>query len=144
MKKVGCHNYKSEKNKQAPWKIWVHFTGYLSNHFSGCRLNGRETSWLTDDGKCKTPLRYASNSVCSGMTILNFKKSLISPDSHRSQELKIHIMAQDASVYYSVVMMMIPNQIGVVPRRTMYMISKECLMGPKSLLSCIYICKLIS
>ena len=24
-----------------PIKIWVYFTGYPSNHFSGCRLNGR-------------------------------------------------------------------------------------------------------
>ena len=57
------------------------------------------------------------------------------PTAQSSQELKIHIrnVAQDASVYYSVWMMMIPNQIGVVPRRTMYMISKECLMGPKNI-----------
>ena len=24
-----------------PIKMWVDFTGYPSNHFSGCRLNGR-------------------------------------------------------------------------------------------------------
>ena len=31
--------------KNEPIKIWVDFTGYPSNHFSGCRLNGRMTSW---------------------------------------------------------------------------------------------------
>jgi hypothetical protein len=49
--KVGCHTYKSKKkSEEHPEKIYVHFTGYIlqgnftgypSNHFSGCRLNGR-------------------------------------------------------------------------------------------------------
>ena len=30
-----------------PIKIWVDFTGYLSNHFWGCRLNGQLCSKLT-------------------------------------------------------------------------------------------------
>ena len=55
MKKVGCHTYKSEKKsgehpeknlgrcypkKSKVIKIWVDFTGYPSNQFSGCKLNG--------------------------------------------------------------------------------------------------------
>ena len=53
------------------------------------------------------------------------------PTAHNSQELKIHIrnVAQDASVYYSVWMMMIPNQIGVVPRRTMYVYDKQGVLN---------------
>ena len=51
LKKVVCHTYKSEKNHASTLKksgyilqgifYRVYFTGYPSNHFSGCRLNGR-------------------------------------------------------------------------------------------------------
>ena len=51
LKKAGFHTCKSEKKSSEypikirawrhPIKIWVDFTGYPSNHFSGCRLNGR-------------------------------------------------------------------------------------------------------
>ena len=30
-----------KKSGEHPEKIWVDFTGYPSNHFSGCRLNGQ-------------------------------------------------------------------------------------------------------
>ena len=49
LKKAGFHTCKSEKKSSEypikirvqPIKIWVDFTGYPSNHFSGCRLIGR-------------------------------------------------------------------------------------------------------
>ena len=56
MKKVGCHTYRSEKksgeypeknlgrcyHKKVRWHPinWVDFTGYPTNHFSGCKITG--------------------------------------------------------------------------------------------------------
>ena len=41
LKKIWVEATLKKNLRWHPIKIWVDFTGYPSNHFSGCRLNGR-------------------------------------------------------------------------------------------------------
>ena len=74
LKKVGCHTYKSERNPASTLKdrfYRVDFTGYPSNHFSGCRLNEQLISFILGSSvQMVYPLAHNNTSVTPFHTIL--------------------------------------------------------------------------
>ena len=71
-KKIGCHALENLRCFCHPEKSRVNFTGYPSNHFSGCSLNGRRVLTSND-----VAVRNANFNVNSILLYLSEIKHLI-------------------------------------------------------------------